>query len=211
MHSSLSAFILVEGELSRQCGEIAHWSRTALREKNSSSRLSHDSTDLSKEHTRGQFEKLLQTLDQWSIHTSHSYVVPTSPTPNVYSGECWNSFSWRFWWEYMNVSSEEDCMTMGWLMRVIHVSQFLEAWSPVIKVVIVLVLIRVRGGKGAQAACQRAISFIVVDQSCVKWRHVGVVVCNIQALQREERKGSVTAIIMISHANCSHKNNKKRN
>lgn len=106
MHWSLSAFVLVEGELSCQCGEIAHWSITALWEKKSLSRLSHDSIDLLKEHTRGQFEKFLQILDRSSIHI-HPILISSAyiTDRNIYNGECWNGFSWRFCWEYMNVSS----------------------------------------------------------------------------------------------------------
>lgn len=65
---------------------------------------------------------------------------------------------------------------------VVHVGQFLEAWSPVVEVVVVLVSVRAARSDGTEAACQGALALKVVDQGCVVRRHVGVVVCRLQAL-----------------------------
>lgn len=77
------------------------------------------------------------------------------------------------------------CGVQSALSRVKHVGQFLEAGSPVVEVVVVLVSVRAAWSNGAEAACQRALSFIVVDQGCVVRRHVRVVVCSVEALKEE--------------------------
>lgn len=69
--------------------------------------------------------------------------------------------------------------------RVVHVGKFLEAWSPVVEVVVVLVSVRAARRDGTEAACQGALSLEVVDQGCVVRRHIGVVVRRLQALTSE--------------------------
>lgn len=69
----------------------------------------------------------------------------------------------------------------------VHVGQFLKAWSPVVEVVVVLVSIRAAGRNRTEAAGQGALALVVIDQGRVIRRHVGVIVCNLEAL-REDRK-----------------------
>lgn len=79
----------------------------------------------------------------------------------------------------VNLPSVRGPSTLSW---VVHVGQFLKAWSPVIEVVVVLVCVRAAGGDGTQAARQRALAFIVVDQSSVVRRNVRIVVCCFKVL-----------------------------
>lgn len=72
---------------------------------------------------------------------------------------------------------------MSTLTRVVHVGQFLKSGSPVVEIIVVLVSVRAAGGDRAEAACQRALSLVVVDQGRVVRGHVGVSVCGLQALQ----------------------------
>lgn len=72
---------------------------------------------------------------------------------------------------------------MPTLTRVVHVGQFLKSWSPVVEIIVVLVSVGAAGGDGAEAACQRALALVVVDQGRVVRGHVGVSVCRLQALQ----------------------------
>lgn len=80
------------------------------------------------------------------------------------------------------VSGEQLLSEAVHLTRVVHVGQFLESWSPVVEVIVVLVFVRTARGERAEAACQRALSLVVVDQGRVVRGHVGVTVCRRQAL-----------------------------
>lgn len=64
----------------------------------------------------------------------------------------------------------------------VHVGQLLEAGSPVIQVVIVLVPTATGGVEGAQGAGRGAAALIVEDQEGVIWRSCGVVVSSFKAL-----------------------------
>ena len=69
----------------------------------------------------------------------------------------------------------------------VHVGQLLEAGTPVVEVVIVLVP-RAGGVKGADGAGGRAAALIVKHQQGVIRRSCGVVVCCSQTLHRKKRR-----------------------
>lgn len=83
------------------------------------------------------------------------------------------------------------CEVLSTLAWIVHVGKFLKAWSPVIEVVVVLVSVWAAWSNRAEAACQWAFSLKVVDQGCVVWRHIGIVVCRLQALTREKLQGDL--------------------
>lgn len=165
MHWPPSAFVSAEGELSCRYGEIAHWSITALREKNSSSRLSHDSIDLLK----GTHQRPIWKASADSRSMIHTHILLLIGSAYITDPKCiqWGMLK-QFLLEVLVRIYERELwvklrIAMGWLAGVVHVGQFLEAWSPIIKVVVILVLVWARWGEGTQAACQRTSSFIVVD------------------------------------------------
>lgn len=64
----------------------------------------------------------------------------------------------------------------------IHVRQLLEAAAPFVQIVIVLVLVRGRGGEGAQRGGLRAAALVVEHQQGVIGRGCGVRVGRLQVL-----------------------------
>lgn len=88
----------------------------------------------------------------------------------------------EYWWTEQVLASRAPSS----LMRVEQISQFLKARPPVVEVIIVLILIRAARSDGAEAACHRPVSLVVVDQGRVIRGHVRVGVCNHQALRGEK-------------------------
>lgn len=82
----------------------------------------------------------------------------------------------------VGLSTQHICSWLWLSLMPIHVRQPSKARAPVPEVVIVLVFISQAGQDGAQCPCHRAISLVVVDESCVVGRHAGVTVCSLQAL-----------------------------
>lgn len=94
------------------------------------------------------------------------------------------------------------CAWLGILIIIpspVHVSQLLEAGSPVIEVVIVLVPCA-GGVERANRAGSGAAALIVKNQQGVIWRSCGVVVCSSQTLKRTG-KGSQS---LNSHISSTH-------
>lgn len=75
------------------------------------------------------------------------------------------------------------------LATTIHVRQLPEAAAPLVQVVIVLVLVRGRGGEGAQGGSIRAAALIVEHQQRVIGRGCGVGVSGLQVLWRQRAGG----------------------
>lgn len=73
----------------------------------------------------------------------------------------------------------------------IHVSEFLEPWSPVVQVIIVLLTAATGGIQGAQGPSGGATAFIVKDQEGVVRRGCGVIVSSFKALQDQRKKKRV--------------------
>lgn len=86
------------------------------------------------------------------------------------------------WLGQVGVSTQHICPWLWLSLMPIHVCQPSKAGTPVLEVVIVLVFISQAGQNGAQCPCHRAISLVVIDESCVIGRHAGVAVRSLQAL-----------------------------
>lgn len=82
----------------------------------------------------------------------------------------------------VGLSTQHICSWLWLSLMPVHVRQPSKAGAPVPEVVIVLVFISQAGQDGAQCPCHRAISLVVVDESCVVGRHARVTVCSLQAL-----------------------------
>lgn len=87
--------------------------------------------------------------------------------------------------------SPQPCWPKGLvvLATTIHVRQLLEAAAPLVQIVIVLVLVRGRGGQGAQGGSIRATALIVEHQQGVIGRGCGVCVSCLQVLWQERAGG----------------------
>lgn len=111
------------------------------------------------------------------------YIMSTLSYRRCVCMEIWRTCMYEsVWTSWM----KESVWRLTW---VVHVRQFFKARPPVVEVVVVLVTIWAHGGDGAEAACDRAVALIVINQRCVVRWDVQVIVSSVQALLRSSRKG----------------------
>lgn len=77
------------------------------------------------------------------------------------------------------------------LTATIHVRQFLESTSPLVKVVVVLILVGGGGGEGAQGGGIRAAALVVKNQQGVVGRGSRVSVGSLQVLGKQRAAVSI--------------------